>query len=273
MGARWRAQTPIQKVGSVLAAMVVVGMFLWAGSGFFWVKRGAPPDNDSGRLTWVSIRGGSFRMGSSDEPNGLPVHQVRVASFEMSRTEVTKGQFRACVQAGMCKEPSNNVHCNWVLEGRDSHAINCVSWHHAQDFCAWAGGRLPTEAEWEYAARGGGAWGKGRTITGRKDRGEPGANESGPWPVCKTGPRHGLCDMESNVAEWVQDCWHASYEGAPNHGSAWTKNCEGPGPVMRGASWDDEEYSQRAARRVGDHPRTCVGYSDGFRCARGATKR
>jgi formylglycine-generating enzyme required for sulfatase activity len=121
----------------------------------------------------VEISGGTFAMGSeSPEANDSekPVHSVTVKSFRLDRTEVTVQAYAECVRAGACREPDayrnqpGNYHafCNWKHpEKRLLHPINCVNFQQASAFCSWAHKRLPTEEEWEYAARGGS---EGRTY-------------------------------------------------------------------------------------------------------------
>lgn len=94
-------------------------------------------------------------MGSdSGGSNETPVHQVTVPSFEMNRTEVTVAQYQACVDAGVCIEPTQcGSYYNWGVAGREDHPVNCVDWYQSVAFCAWAGGRLLSGSEWEYAAR------------------------------------------------------------------------------------------------------------------------
>ena len=118
----------------------------------------------------VRIPAGTFRMGSEDgEPDEKPLHDVRVAAFEMDATEVTSGAYGACVVAGACLPAPKQIawagvtaadhqvydeFCNDERADRRSHPVNCVDWAMADAYCRWAHKRLPTEEEWEYAARG-----------------------------------------------------------------------------------------------------------------------
>ena len=108
-------------------------------------------------IEFIKIPAVSFNMGSNDgDSDEKPVHQVQVSGFLMSKTEVTVGQYRKCVEAGRCTEPStSSSYCNWNKSGREDHPINCVDWGQARTFAKWVGANvdLPTEAEWECAAR------------------------------------------------------------------------------------------------------------------------
>jgi iron(II)-dependent oxidoreductase len=112
-------------------------------------------------IEWVALPGGEFLMGSDNSPGAQPVHSVTVGAFEMSRTEITVAQYRRCISAGVCPDrdwPASGL-CNVSHIDREQHPVNCIRWRDASAFAAWAGARLPTEAEWEYAARSGGqAW-------------------------------------------------------------------------------------------------------------------
>jgi formylglycine-generating enzyme required for sulfatase activity len=230
-------------------------------------------------LTWVSITGGQFDMGSdAGGADELPVHTVNVPDFEMTETEVTVAQYAECVTAGTCSEPGTGTLCNWNDSGYEDHPVNCVDWYQAGEFCVWVAGRLPTEAEWEYAARSGGQditypWGD-QTATctyAVMDDGGNGCGTGRTMEVCsKTqgNTDQGLCDMAGNVWEWVEDDYHSDYNGAPNDGSAWVDDPRGSYRVNRGGSfYYDSAYTSRAAmRNVGD-PSDVYLYN-GFRCAR-----
>jgi len=224
---------------------------------------------ETGGVEWVRIPGGSFNMGSNDGyPNEKPVHRVTVPTFEMTKTQVTVEQYKACVDAGVCTAPNSGGSCNWGQSDRGKHPINCVDWHQAQAYAKWAGGRLPTEAEWEYAARSGGRdwkypWGNENATCERAviSEGGDGCGRDSTWPVCskpKGNTTQGLCDMAGNVWEWVQDWYHDSYNGAPTDGSAWERPT-GSFRVFRGGSWCGVARFVRAADRQYVVP--------GYRCA------
>jgi formylglycine-generating enzyme required for sulfatase activity len=221
---------------------------------------------------WKSITGGTFYMGSdSGGADEKPVHPVTVPSFEMMETEVTVELYRLCVEDLACTKPDTASQCNWNRSGRDDHPVNCVDWQQAVDFCRWAGGRLPSEAEWEYAARSAGQdilypWGNDLPTCSR-------ANYSGceddTWMVCNAATGNtsqGLCDMGGNVWEWVQDRYHDNYTGAPSNGSAW-ESPPGDYRVLRGGSWYVLAGGLRTSYRNQAYPDAAFSYY-GFRCAR-----
>lgn len=228
----------------------------------------------------VSIQGGTFNMGSdTGHINERPVHLVTVSSFELMRTEVPVDLYRQCVDAGYCTTPDTGTRCNWDVAGRNSHPVNCVDWHQASTFCEWVGGRLPSEAEWEFAARSGGLdiafpWGE-QSATCQYAvmldwlEGGPGCGQYSTSPTCsKTSGNttQGLCDMAGNLFEWAQDWYHSNYNGAPTDGSAWELPV-GTDRVTHGGSWNDGEDYIRASFRGHEQPTIRNEYI-GFRCAR-----
>ncbi|OED36239.1 hypothetical protein AB833_26740 [Chromatiales bacterium (ex Bugula neritina AB1)] len=247
----------------------------------------------------VQITGGSFKMGSmTGDKDEQPVHSVTVASFDMSKTEVTVEQYAACVLAGQCDEPETPYStCSWpglegleIVEGRvifgteqskqrTQDPINCVTWHQAQQYAkyvsAWIpGARLPSEAEWEYAARDGGKqrqypWGDS-PPEGCKFAVINSCSYDRPQPVCSIPAGNtsaGLCDMAGNVWEWLEDDWHGNYDGAPDDGSAWLSKEEGRSRVIRGGSFSNGPRNARVADRYWFEPDNRA-VSLGFRLSR-----
>ena len=234
-----------------------------------------------GGIEFVRIEGGTFQMGGDGEYDGRPIHAVTLASFEMSKTEVTVGQYRACVSAGACTEPSDRwdntlgiIRWDNTPGERENHPVVYVTWNQAKAFAEFAGARLPTEAEWEYAAKSGGQdivfpWGNEEPNCDRLNFNRCVGDTT---PVCTyaTGnTAQALCDMAGNVWEWVEDDWHGSYEGAPVDGSAWVENPRGSLRVGRGGSWYHFAFFVRAAGRYDVVP-SFAGGSRGFRLARSA---
>ena len=217
-------------------------------------------------IQWVDIPAGRFQMGSEDgDSNEKPVHWVEVKAFRMAATEVTVGQYRKCVEAEVCTEPATGWTCTWSSRpsGKEEHPINCVDWGQARTFSRWVGGDLPTEAQWEYAARGA----RGFKYAGSDDEGAVGwyAGNSGgsTHPVGKKLKNgYGLYDMSGNVWEWTLDEWHSSYRGAPSRAEApWgslptcSQRCDNGSSrrVNRGGSWTYVAWLLRVAiRNVSD---------------------
>ena len=191
------------------------------------------------------IAPGAFTMGSnSSDPSEKPPRRLTIdTSFAIGRTEVTVEQWNACVDAGGCPRTADAARAP-NTPARD------ISWEDAQLYVKWltkVSGkpyRLPTEAEWEYAARGGTssryAWGDDmrRGNANCKDCGDP-WQADGPSPVASFAANaFGLHDMNGSVWEWVEDCWHSTYKNAPADARAWIESfC--PVRVIRGGSWRD----------------------------------
>lgn len=180
----------------------------------------------------VTIPAGEFWMGCDPSvspdcsPDSSPAHLVYVSAFEIDRTEVTVGAYRKCVEVGVCEWPEAQYSLmgpTWELPEADKYPMNFLSWFDAKKFCEWAGKRLPTEAEWEKAARGTDArkfpWGNATPncclVAGALSQG-CGCSCS-PYLVAPVGSRpagaspYGVLDMVGNVAEWVLDAYDSDY--------------------------------------------------------------
>jgi formylglycine-generating enzyme required for sulfatase activity len=219
----------------------------------------------------LKLPAGHFVIGSASARapvNERPAHPAVVASYWMDRTEVTVGAYRACVDAGNCPRPARTS-ATCTFDGGDSELpISCVSWADADAYCRFEGKRLPTEAEWEYAARGTYAipfpWG---TVTGCATAVTLLSDTSG--RSCAAHPARvgthpggastfGVQDMSGNVEEWTAD-WYAEILGpAPRAGSA---------HVLRGGGWLSTPSQSRTTSRDWGSALE-AGPNVGFRCAR-----
>lgn len=219
-------------------------------------------------LKWASIPSGTFQMGCSPNDDDCnsdeePSHSVTVSGFEMLETEVTEGQYEAVMDG--------NPSCNYGGGGGADHPVECVTWFNAKTFCEAIGGRLPTEAEWEYAARGG-------TTTRYYCGDDPECLNDIAWysensskmkhSVKKKEPNsYGLYDMLGNVWEWTNDWLDSSYyESSP------LSNPQGPDSgsfrVLRGGCFYDYAGNLRVSLRYYYYPSVDYGVDFGFRCAR-----
>ncbi len=232
----------------------------------------------------VVLPAGSFTMGSpASEDKRLgregPQHRVTIpASFAVGKYEITFAEWDVCVSAGGCNHRPDDQ--GW---GRGRRPVIDVSWDDAKAYVAWLSDRtghtyrLLSEAEWEYAARAGTttrySWGS--------DMGRGNANCFAgcysQWGGMQTAPvgsfaanDFGLYDTHGNVLEWVEDCWHDNYAGAPSDGSAWTKGgCNYR--VLRGGSWYEHWWDLRSAFRDRNTP-GIRGNIYGFRVSRALSR-
>jgi formylglycine-generating enzyme required for sulfatase activity/serine/threonine protein kinase len=215
----------------------------------------------------VAIPSGRFQMGSDDGGSDeKPIHEVSIKAFNMGQTEVTFAQWDTCVNAGGCSHKPDDG--GW---GRGTRPVMNVSYNDiTKQFIPWLNKetgntyRLPSEAEWEYAARAGSTtkyswgdtashenanYGKDACCNGLakgKDRWEYTS------PVKSfSANAFGLYDMHGNVWEWTQDCWNESYQGAPKNGQSWVSGVSGECSrrVLRGGSWIDAPRVLRVSYR------------------------
>ena len=277
--------------------VVVVSLSALAGCTSFAFKntgRGSAPDELKSRSAMVAIKGGPFDQGAMNaEPDEYPPHKVEVSSFVIDKTEVTVGAYGRCVQAHVCRAPSLD---DDAKEGvTDAHPVVGVSWNDAARYCEWVGKRLPTEAEWEYAARaprmGKFPWDGRYDATVTNTSGSADGFERtapvGSFPKGASG--YGLLDMGGNAAEWVADWYDAVYYGKlcgitvveqPKEGETAkpvgdckvTHDPKGPeastgSKVVRGGSWvSNGDYLVRATSRTSLDPNVSND-AVGFRCA------
>jgi serine/threonine-protein kinase len=187
----------------------------------------------------VQIAPGEHPMGCGDDakcfPDERPLHRVKLGGFSIMRHEVTADQYDSCVVDGKCKEPGQGNACTWRAKGKGRLPINCVDWEGAKAYCAAQGMSLPTEAQWEAAARGSVdghfPWGSA-TITCDHAVIDNGCGTGGPLPVGsrpRDASRVGALDMAGNVREWTASGYAAYPGGAIDNGVS--------GRVNRGASW------------------------------------
>jgi len=225
-------------------------------------------------MAMVYVPAGEFEMGSTEDSNEQPVHTVALDGFWIDRTEVTNGQYQRCVEAGDCDPPaesdSSTRDAYYSNSAYDDYPVIYVSWHQAADYCAWAGGRLPTEAEWEYAAQGPDGliypWGDGSPDDTLLNYGENvgDTTEVGSYP--NGASWCGALDMAGNVWEWVAD-WYGDYPSGRQVNPAGPSS--GEFRVLRGGSWSSGAYYARSASRGRNLPDLRGNYY-GFRCARGS---
>ncbi len=225
-----------------------------------------PPD-------MVLVPAGLFTLGANDDPNTAPAHKVNLAApFFIERTEVTNQAYRACVAAGACKQPrqlNSLTHQHYYdSPDFDRYPVIYVTWQDARAYCAWHGRRLPTEAEWERAARGddgrrypwGNEWEPQRVQLSGDDLGGDMA-AVGSFP--QNASPYGALDMAGNAWEWTSSRAMA-YPYAAGDGREVVKI--GGTRVVRGGAWGTYEYRARTTTRDGKNPEDAF-WNRGLRCA------
>lgn len=206
------------------------------------------------KLEMIPVPGGSFMMGSNLYSGSQPIHKVTLDPFLIGKYEVTQAQWKAV----MGSNPSN-------FKG-DGLPVENVSWHDVQEFCKKLSQRtvkvyrLPSEAEWEYAARAGSAgdycFGKDEKLLGEYAWYKANSGNTTHQVGQKKPNAWGLFDVHGNVLEWCEDAWHGTYQGAPNDGLAWVSGGVLGHRMLRGGSWDSDPGSARAVYRDHANPLT-----------------
>jgi formylglycine-generating enzyme required for sulfatase activity len=258
-------------------------------------------------MTMVYVPGGAFQMGSDDDEVDAalemcqayyttpcerewfeveqPAHSVVLAGFWIDQSEVTNAQYRRCVEAGACSPPqrsdSDTRDAYYGDSAYDDYPVVHVAWSQADAYCRWAGGRLPTEAEWEYAARGpeGRRYPWGEEYDGTRlnscdancgygwaeEQFDDGHGDTAPVGSYPDGASWcGALDMAGNVWEWMAD-WFGEYPAERQSNP--TGPSSGTGRALRGDAADGTRAVSRAAARHGMEPERAYEYT-GFRCAR-----
>jgi formylglycine-generating enzyme required for sulfatase activity len=239
--------------------------------------------DDRADNSWITIPAGDFVMGcvnGDDYCYKDQKHTVTLSEYKIQKYEVTNAQYKQCVDAAICKTSWDPT---WGYDGSmrteyygnatyDNYPMIYVDWNDANTYCGWIGGRLPTEAEWEKAARGPSPrevlypWGDDDPTCdlaefdecSTKDTAEVGSHPTG-------ASYYGAMDMAGNVYEWVNDWYDEAYGGPP-----W-KDPQGPGNgedrVMRGGGWSGAASYLRVSGRSRSLP-TSMSHDIGFRCAK-----
>jgi formylglycine-generating enzyme required for sulfatase activity len=233
------------------------------------------------------VPAGEFLMGTSDADappawNEKPEHTLYLDAFWIDRTEVSNAQYRRCVDAGACQAP---LECSLLPESHSDpnptyddaskrdHPVVCVTWHHAKAYCSWVGARLPTEGEWEKAARGPDGrkypWGNRAPDCARANFSECIGSTAPVGSYPRGASAYGVLDMVGNVLEWVSTRWAESpydpYDGREDQAEAGVR-------VQRSCRYWDPPAQAKPTYRYGGVASN--KYEElGFRCARSVSEQ
>ncbi len=267
--------------GVIMIALMALGV-LWGINAFVHrePEAGATRVREIDGMVEVYIPSGEFLMGVSRKDSQAledeyPAHTVSLDGYWIDQNEVTNGQYSLCVEAGGCSAPQESDFTNYnhyfTNPRYDNYPVVSVNWYEAYAYCEWAGGRLPTEAEWEKAARGTDEriypWGDTTPSNELLNY----ANNLGRMTRICSFPDgnspYGICDLSGNVWEWVNDWYDEAYYDSsvisnPGGATSGEKKCQ------RGGSYMAAEYLVRSSQRNAVDPYS--GHFDdlGFRCAR-----
>ncbi len=233
------------------------------------------PILDAKGIPMLPVPEGDFMMGGTTPSDVEPAQKVTLSAFYMDEFEVTNAFYKACVLAGACSPPAQIITDYYVNPQYDRYPVIFVDWNMAETYCEWRGARLPTEAQWEKAARGADGrtypWGEvidcsfanyhaseGDKFCGDKTS-QVGSYESG-------RSIYGLYDMAGNVWEWVAD-WYGPYTSPVPANPTGPK--DGSLRVMRGGSYDAIPFNATTTFRTKAFPNYSAN-DTGFRCAKSA---
>jgi formylglycine-generating enzyme required for sulfatase activity len=247
---------------------VVIGLGLLLGGGVLAAER-APTD-------MIGVAAGCVTLGPAKSAGPYLRREVCLPAFRLDRHEVTVAAYRACVKAGGCRPVApGDARCNANRKGREQHPANCVGWDDASAFCRWRGARLPSEDEWERAARGAAVttypWGDARPTPKRVALHDPDASgEEGTSPVCGHPAGDSVerfCDLAGNVAEWVAGYWDRSAEQAPVPEATDPAARKRGARALRGGSIASSTLKMRGWERQYVTLTAAASPAHGFRCA------
>ncbi|MBU1899189.1 formylglycine-generating enzyme family protein [Myxococcota bacterium] len=252
----------------------------------------AQPQPWQASLVWIWAPPGLFAMGAprkekKADRRETPLHDVLISEgYFINKHEVSVEVYAACVAEGACApaEIKGDDGEGWGLNTaavRPGHPQNGLSWSAAAQVCGWLGGRLPSEAEWAYAAKGSAhrrfPWGdtpepqcEGGLAIFKEDKAKQGCGGGGTWPIggrARGASAMGAEDMAGGLWEWTQDCRHDRYLQAPRDGSAWEADCRGRARMIRGGAFNRGAAELRSAHRASRAPDRADA-DIGVRCAR-----